>query len=78
MGKIIPAALQERGFKYKAAGISGADMWQGMAFWINDEKGIILRGNISTARGGTLHLSGHFDCQLDNLQELDLLLSLWK
>lgn len=78
MEKIIPAALQERGFKHKGAGISGADMWQGMAFWVNKEKGIILRGNISTARGGILHLSGYFNCQLTNLQELDLLLSLWK
>lgn len=77
--KITPTALQERGFKFTPpARVSGADMWQGMAFWINDEKGILLRGNISTAKGGTLHLAGHYNLQMDNLEELDALIKLFK
>jgi hypothetical protein len=76
---ITPQALADRGFKYTApARVSAADMWQGMAFWHNEAKGITLRGNISTAKGGTLHLSGYFNLQLDNIEELDTLLNLFR
>lgn len=75
---ITPASLKERGFNYTAVRISGADMWQGMAIWYNAEKGITLRGNPSTAKGGTLRLQGYFDLALDNLQELDTLIKLFK
>lgn len=76
--KITPTALQERGFKYTHVGISGADKWQGMAIWDNPKKDIILRGNISTAKGGILHLSGHYNLQLETLEELDSLIKLFK
>ena len=75
---ITPAALQERGFVYTACRISGADVWQGMPFWENKEKGILLRGTVSTAKGGTLHLSGHFNLQLDTLEKLDTLIKLFR
>lgn len=78
MEKITPQALRERGFKYTACGISGADMWQGVSFWDNNEKGIHFRGNISTARGGTLMIMSQPGLQIDTLEELDLLLSLCK
>ena len=74
--KITPQSLVDRGFEYKAAGISGADQWQGMAHWINEERGIHLRGNISTAKGGTLYLWVYSAIAVDNLEELDMLLKL--
>lgn len=79
LNKLTPTALQERGFKFYPAGRAGGqDLWAGLAFWELQEKGITLRGNISTARGGTLHLAGYYDLALDNLEELDSLIKLFK
>lgn len=75
---ITPEILRERGFKYTPAGISGADMWQGVAFWTNKEKGIYLRGNISTARGGRLEIMGVPGLFIDTIEDLDNLIKLFK
>lgn len=75
---LTPQALRDREFIYTAAGISRADMWQGMSHWINEEKGIHLRGNVSTAKGGTLYLLDYSRIQIDSVEELDLLLKLVK
>lgn len=75
---ITPEELVKRGFKYWASGISGADMWQGMSHWLNKEKGIHLRGNVSTASGGTLQLWSTPGISVDSLEELDKLISLFK
>ena len=65
---LTPEILQKHGFRYSPCGISGADMWQGMAFWNSDV--ITLRGNISTAKGGILHLAGYFNSQIKYLHQL--------
>lgn len=78
MTQLTPLALQERGFKYASAGIGGCDQWHGMAFWSDDERGVHFRGNISTAKGGTLRIMGQPGLAIDTLEELDLLLSLCK
>jgi len=75
---LTPQALRDKGFVYHAAGISGADQWQGMSHWINKERGIHLRGNVSTAKGGTLTLWDYPQIQIDNIEELDFLLKLVK
>jgi hypothetical protein len=73
---ITPQSLRDRGFHYMAAGISGADQWQGSAHWINSERDIHLRGNVSTANGGTLYLWAFSRIAVDNLEELDNLLKI--
>jgi len=65
---ITPSILQSAGFKFSPCRISGADMWQGMAMWSKGD--FVLRGNVSTAGGGTLHLAGYFNTQIQYLHEL--------
>jgi hypothetical protein len=65
---LTPDILQSAGFKYKKCGISGADMWQGMDFWGNENMN--LRGNVSTARGGTLHLEAYWNTQIYYVHQL--------
>lgn len=66
---LTPELLQNYGFIFEPAGrYSGADMWQGMAFWKKDD--IILRGNISTARGGRLYYLSDSRIYIDNEEEL--------
>lgn len=77
--KITPQSLVDRGFVYHSAGrASGCDQWHGMGFWINKERDISLRGNVSTARGGVLYLQAYSKIALDNLEELDSFLKLVK
>jgi hypothetical protein len=77
--KITPQALVDRGFEYHSAGrASGCDQWQGLAHWINKEKDVHLRGNVSTAKGGTLYLWAFSRIAVDNLEELDALIKLVK
>lgn len=76
MTQLSPQALVDRGFKYTAAGISGADQWQGVGLWVNKEKDIRLRGNISTTKGGTLYLWEYTRVAVDSLEELDSLLEI--
>ena len=76
---MTPQSLVDRGFVYQSAGrASGADQWQGMGHWINKEKDIHLRGNVSTAKGGTLYLWAYSRIVLNNLEELDALIKLIK
>lgn len=75
---MTPEELVKRGFKYWASGTSGCDQWQGLSHWIHKEKGIHLRGNISTASGGSLQLWSTPNIRVDNLEELDKLISLFK
>ncbi len=66
---LIPEIMQKAGFKFgKGGGISPADMWQGMPFWIKDD--LTFRGFISTAKSGTLHLAGYFNCQIGYVHQL--------
>jgi hypothetical protein len=65
---LTPEILQKCGFEFEPCGISGADMWQGISFW---KKGVItLRGNVSTAKGGVLHLSGYYNSQIKFIHQL--------
>jgi hypothetical protein len=66
--QLTPEIMSEYGFKFRPCGISGADMWQGMAFWIKDD--FLLRGNLSRSRAGVLHLEGFFNCQIKYVHEL--------
>jgi len=65
---LTPEILQQLGFRFSPCGISGADMWQGMPFWSNDD--FVLRGNISTAKGGVLRLAGYFNSSVKYLHQL--------
>lgn len=77
---ITPQVLQEHGFKYQSAGISGADMWQGMAWWDNKELQLSLRGNTSTARPQALCIAGHFNSRIETAEQLETLMEIfgWK
>lgn len=76
--KLSPEILQKNGFKYHPAGISRADAWQGMAFWINDDWGITLRGRVTTANGGDLKLAGYFNSSINTVEDLKALLGLFR
>lgn len=78
MTQLSPQILRDKGFHYTAPGISGADSWQGSGYWNNKEKDIHLRGNISTARGGTLQIMGVPGLFIDTVEDLDKLISLFK
>lgn len=76
---ITPQALVDRGFKYHAPGISGADMWQGMPWWIHKEKdiGLCLRGTTSTAKPRGLRLAGHFNTEVRTIKQLEVLMEIF-
>lgn len=72
---ITPQVLVDHGFKYLSPRISGADMWQGMPWWIHREEdiGLALRGSTSTANPKALRLAGSFNtavCTVDQLETL--------
>jgi len=74
--RITPEYLKEKGFKFvKASRAGGQDQWAGMNFWIGDK--FTLRGNVSTANGGTLHLEGHYNLQIQVEEQLEKLISLY-
>jgi hypothetical protein len=74
---ITPQVLVDREFKYTSAGISGADMWQGLSFWVHKEKNLVLRGNTSTAKPRGLRLDGYFNTEICSTEQLDNLLSIF-
>lgn len=76
---ITPQVLADHGFKYHSAGISGADMWQGMPWWIHKEEdvGLALRGNTSTAKPKALILAGHFNTQVSTIAQLEVLMEIF-
>lgn len=76
--QLTPAILVEKGFKYTAPGISGADMWQGRGFWDNKSKQVLLRGNVSTAKGGRLCPMEIPNLIIESVEELEIFLSLLK
>lgn len=79
--ELTPQDLRDHGFDFTpAARVSGADMWQGMAFWTNKELQITLRGNISTARPGCLRLWDSGNLQVNNVRQLENLMEMygWK
>ncbi len=77
MTQLTPQILIDKGFKYSSPGkVSGCDMFHGMAFWVSNNKDLVLRGNISTASGGSLCLWAKSNIVVDNVEELDMLLKL--
>lgn len=73
---ITPQDLRDREFKYTPFGIGGQDMWAGLPFW-EHPNGLVLRGSVSTSGRGHLFLYPHFNTKIENLIQLDNLLSIF-
>ena len=76
---ITPQVLADHGFKYLAPGISGADQWQGMPWWIHKEEdiGLALRGSTSTANPKALRLASYFNTAICTVAQLETLMEIF-